>query len=129
MGAQYGDLRGPLEKQIALLKQIERNTRCLACNPALPAGATAATVTPDFTAEDTGTCTNSAVLQVNGMDIGVPVTALDTPDATEVMVGLLNTAYAGIAIFTFNEGDGTISFISNLPNVVLVTSFVCEEGE
>lgn len=48
MGAQFGDLRGPLEKQIALLKQIERNTNCATCamvtpsvgtNTNVPAGA------------------------------------------------------------------------------------------
>lgn len=31
MAAEYGDLRGPIEKMISLLKDIERHTRCTAC--------------------------------------------------------------------------------------------------
>lgn len=31
MGAQYGDLRGPLDKQIQLLKSIERALTCATC--------------------------------------------------------------------------------------------------
>lgn len=36
MGAQYGDLRGLFNTQIALLKQIQRNTNCATCATVTP---------------------------------------------------------------------------------------------
>lgn len=68
MGAQYGDLRGPLDKMISLLKSIDASvSKCCALNPSVGTSAS--------------TTDNAKYLQVTKTN-GVGTVTITFPDAT-----------------------------------------------
>lgn len=116
--ANFGDFKGSFDKMIALLKQIERHTRCEACGD--PGGGfTTFTTTPNFSSE----CNMEAWLTMNGIIIGVPVNS--TFDNLQQLADALNQNYSGLAMFTV-FGETQIRFVINGGgNVVLNTQINC----
>ena len=101
MGAQYGDLRGPLDKQIALLKRIEKLLGCSTCREN--------TTTAGANVDVPAGLQSVAILKTNATGT-VTITLSDgsTYDLTTQGEGFSDAATANgkLPIYSIASGDG-----------------------